>query len=104
MIGKEYNIPENNPIHPGEILLEEYLKPLNITPREFAKHINNQTDTIIKFIQGDSRMSGRLAWRLSQAFGTSPQIWMNLQSTYDLSNTRPQDDVGTIVEVVDNNG
>jgi addiction module HigA family antidote len=78
------------PTHPGEILLEEFLVPLGITQVQLAAHISVPTQRVNELIRGKRGVTPDTAWLLSKAFSTSPEFWMNLQSIYDLSQTRPQ--------------
>lgn len=83
-------IPENRiPTHPGEVLSEEFLKPLEISQVAFAKHINVPTQRINEIVNAKRGITPQTAWLFSQAFGTTPEFWMNLQSNYDLAKSRP---------------
>ncbi len=73
-----------NPTHPGEMLLEEFLKPMNMTQVAFAKHIGVSFKRINEIVQARRSVTPETAWLFAQAFGNSPQFWMNLQATYDL--------------------
>src|SRR3990170_4600908 len=77
----EQNIP---PIHPGEILAEEFLKPLGITQYRLAKDINVDPRRINEIVLGKRTISADTALRLSRYFGTSERFWMNLQAQWDL--------------------
>ncbi len=84
-------LPENRiPTHPGEILLEEFLKPLSITQVAFAKHIEVPLQRVNEIIHGKRGVTPETAWLFSQALGTTPELWMNLQRNYDLAKTRRQ--------------
>ena len=84
-------LPENRiPTHPGEILLEEFLKPSGITQVAFAKHIEVPLQRINEIIHGKRGVTPETAWLFSQALGTTPELWMNLQRNYDLAKTRLQ--------------
>ena len=74
-------------VHPGEILGEE-LGELGISARELARQINVPANRITQIIKGQRGISGDTALRLSHWFGTSPQFWLNLQSTYELNLAR----------------
>jgi antitoxin HigA-1 len=90
-------VPENcDTIHPGEILLEEFLKPLGLTQVAFAKHIGVPVQRINEIVLGKRRITPETAWLLAQAFGTSPELWLNLQTTYDLARFRPKRQVTRI--------
>jgi addiction module HigA family antidote len=73
-----------DPIHPGEILESEFLEPLDLSANKFAKHIHVPANRISAIIKGQRGITGDTALRLSKAFKTTPEFWMNLQSHYDL--------------------
>lgn len=73
-----------DPIHPGEILLEEFLKPLGLSQYRVAKDINVSPRRINEIVHGKRGISADTALRLSRYFGLSERFWMNLQSRYDL--------------------
>jgi addiction module HigA family antidote len=84
-------IPTNRiPTHPGVILLEEFLEPMKITQVALANHLNIPVQRINEIINGKGGISPETAWLLSQAFKTTPQFWMNLQTNYDLALNRPK--------------
>lgn len=72
------------PIHPGEILLEEFLKPLGISQYRLAKAINVPARRINEIVLGKRTISPDTALRLSRYFGLSERFWINLQARYDL--------------------
>jgi len=72
------------PIHPGEILLEDFMKPLAITQYALAKAISVPPRRINEIVHGKRAISADTALRLGRYFGVDPQSWMNLQSHYDL--------------------
>jgi antitoxin HigA-1 len=72
------------PIHPGEILIEEYLKPMGISQYRLAKDINVDPRRINEIIHGQRSITADTALRLARYFGTSERFWLNLQSRYDL--------------------
>lgn len=80
------------PIHPGEILVEEFLRPLGITQYRLAKDISVPPRRINEIVHGKRSISADTALRLSRYFGTSERFWMNLQSRYDLE--REKDALG----------
>ena len=73
-----------NPIHPGEILLEEFLDPLGLSQYRVAKEINVPARRINEIVHGKRSISADTALRLSRFFGTSERFWLNLQLRYDL--------------------
>ena len=72
------------PIHPGEILLDEFLRPLMITQYRLAKEISVPPRRINEIVHGKRAVSADTALRLSRYFGTSERFWLNLQNRYDL--------------------
>ena len=72
------------PIHPGEILIEEFLSPLNISQYRLAKEIQVPARRINEIIQGKRSVSADTALRLARFFGNSAKFWLNLQNQYDL--------------------
>ena len=85
-------IPTNRiPTHPGEILKEEFLEPMNITQEFLAKHINISVQRINEIVTEKCSITPETAWLLSQAFKTTPEFWMNLQTNYDLAINKPKE-------------
>lgn len=78
------------PTHPGEILLEEFLNPMGVTQVAFAEHIGVSVQRVNELIRGKRGVTPETAWLLSQALGTTPQFWVNLQSNHDLAASRPK--------------
>jgi addiction module HigA family antidote len=72
------------PVHPGEILLEEYLKPLGISQNKLGRDLNVPAQRINEIVRGQRAITVDTALRLARYFHTSPQFWLNLQSHYDL--------------------
>jgi len=72
------------PIHPGEILMEEFIEPLEISQYKLAKDIDVPPRRINEIVHGTRAISADTALRLGKYFGTSAQFWLNLQSHYDL--------------------
>jgi addiction module HigA family antidote len=73
-----------DPIHPGEILAEEFLGPLEISQYRLAKDVSVPPRRINEIVQGKRGISADTALRLARYFGTSDRFWINLQSHYDL--------------------
>ena len=71
-------------MHPGEILLEEFLRPLGVSQYHLAKQIGVPARRINEIVHGQRRISADTALRLARFFGTSERFWMNLQARYDL--------------------
>jgi len=97
-------IPTNQPpVHPGEILLEEFLKPYGITPSELSQRINISVEQIHTVLNGKNGMSTDMALRLSRLFGTSPELWLNGQMKWDiwhLLHTEPASQLEKIKPIV----
>lgn len=77
-----------DPTHPGEMLLEEFLKPLNLSQIGFARHIGVSFKRVNEIVNKRRGITPQTAWLFAQALGTSPEFWMNLQMTYDLVRQR----------------
>lgn len=72
------------PVHPGEVLLEEFLKPMNLSQNRLALAISVPARRINEIVLGKRSVSADTALRLARFFGTSAQFWLGLQSDYDL--------------------
>lgn len=84
-------LPENRiPTHPGEILLEEFLVPMNVSQVAFAAHIGVPVQRVNEIVRGKRGITPETAWLFAEALGTSPEFWLNLQSNYDLVRFRPK--------------
>ena len=81
------------PTHPGEILEEEFLKPLGISQVAFAAHLGVPVQRINELVRGKRGITPETAWLLSQALNTTPEFWLNLQMTFDLAQNRPRREV-----------
>ena len=79
-------------IHPGEILFEEFLKPMEITPYRLAKETHIDQTRISEIIKGKRGISIDTALRFSKFFGTSPEFWINLQTHFELEEKKDQFD------------
>ena len=87
-------IPENRiPTHPGEILLEEFLVPAGVSQVQLAQHIGVPVQRINEIVNGKRGITPETAWLLAQAFGTSAEFWVNLQTAYDLAKSRPEQEI-----------
>jgi addiction module HigA family antidote len=76
------------PIHPGEILSEEFLKPLNVSQYKLAKDISVPARRINEIVHGKRSITADTALRLSRYFGLSERFWLNLQARYDLEEVK----------------
>ncbi|HIJ52424.1 MAG TPA: HigA family addiction module antidote protein [Planctomycetes bacterium] len=72
------------PLHPGEVLLEEFLKPLNISQNQLGRDLGVSPRRVNEIIHGKRSITANTALRLAQYFGNSPQFWLGLQMDYDL--------------------
>jgi addiction module HigA family antidote len=72
------------PIHPGETLLEDFLKPLDLSANRLALDLHVPVTRITDIVRGRRAITADTALRLARYFGTSAQFWMNLQGNYDL--------------------
>jgi len=86
-----------NPIHPGEVLFEEFLKPMELSQHRLALSIGVDARRINEIVLRKRRVTADTALRLSRFFGTSPQFWMGLQSDYDLD--MAEDELGNRLEI-----
>ena len=90
-------IPANRiSTHLGEVLLEEFLKPMGITQRRLAEHIGVSVQRVNEIVRGKRGVTAETAWLLSEAFGTTPQFGFNLQSAPDLARFRPSRSIGKL--------
>jgi len=87
------------PIHPGEILLEDFLEPMGISQYKLAKDISVSPRRINEIVQSKRSITADTALRLSRYFGLSERFWLNLQSRYDLEVEKNKLDVRLVKEV-----
>jgi addiction module HigA family antidote len=91
-------LPEDRiPTHPGVVLSEEFLKPLGISQVALAAHLGVPVQRINELVRGKRGVSPETAWLLSEAFSTTPDFWVNLQSSHDLARSRPRRRVAPLV-------
>jgi addiction module HigA family antidote len=84
-------LPENRiPTHPGEILLEEFLNPLELSQVAFADHLKIPVQRVNEIVRGKRGITPETAWLFAEALGTSPEFWLNLQTNHDLALFRPK--------------
>jgi antitoxin HigA-1 len=79
-----------SPIHPGEILLEEFMKPLDLNAHRLALALRVPANRIQQIVAGERALSGDTVLRLARYFGTTPEFWMNLQAGYDVRVAKQQ--------------
>jgi len=90
-------LPENRiPTHPGEILLEEFLNPMEFSQVAFAVHIGVPVQRVNEIVRGKRGVTPETAWLFAQALGTTPEFWLNLQTNYDLALARPKKKIARI--------
>lgn len=76
------------PIPPGEILIEDFIRPNEISQNRLARDIDVNPARINDIVHGRSAITAAIALRLATYFGTTPELWMNLQASYDLRRAR----------------
>jgi len=81
---RRHDMRKLSPIHPGEILKEDYLEPLGLSATSFAKMLRVPTNRISRILNGSSAITAETSILLAKALRTTPTFWMNLQSRYEL--------------------
>jgi addiction module HigA family antidote len=76
--------------HPGVVLLQEFLEPIELTQKAFALHIGIPIQRVNEIVRGKRGVSPETAWLFSEALKTTPEFWLNLQAIHDLSSNRPE--------------
>ena len=91
-------IPQHRiPTHPGEVLAHEFLAVLGISQTKLAEKLGISVQRVNELVNGKRGITPETAWLLAGAFGTSPQLWTNLQAAYDLAKARPVAPIKRIV-------
>lgn len=85
-----------SPVHPGEVLLEEFLKPMSLSQNQIALALRVPARRINEIVLGKRRITADTALRLARYFNTSPRFWLGLQMDYDLDVA--QDEIGDRLE------
>lgn len=85
------------PVHPGEILRHEFLEEMGISAGKLARHIRVPRTRIERLVKEETAVTVDTARRLSRAFGTSVEFWMNLQMNFDLASSQPDAEMQKIV-------
>lgn len=80
--------PRLPPVTPGEVLAEEFLRPLGLSARQLAREIGVPANRVTAILQGRRGITADTALRLAARFGTTPELWMNLQVAHDLAAAR----------------
>jgi len=86
-----------NPVHPGEVLNELYLVPLDMSATALAKRLNVPRTRVERLVNGQTSLTVDTAMRLATFFGNTPEFWLNLQRAYDLAKARVAVDLSDIV-------
>ena len=89
-----------NPSHPGDVLKELYLTPLNLSAIALAQKLHVPRTRIERLVKRETAVSADTAMRLAKVFGTTPEYWMNLQRAWDLARAREIIDVSNIAPLV----
>src|SRR4030042_4556073 len=76
------------PIHPGEILLEEFMKPLELSQNALARHLGVDPRSVNQIVNGKRAITANMTMRLARYFRMTPGFWMNLQARYDLETAK----------------
>ena len=84
------------PVHPGEVLLEEFLKPSGISQNQLAQHLSVNVSRVNDIVRARRGITGNTALRLGRATNTTPELWLNLQTHYDLETAK--DELGDKLE------
>lgn len=87
-----------DPVHPGEVLMEEFIQPLGVTQHKVAVAIGVSPRRINEIVHGKRRISADTALRLARYFGTTDLFWINLQNRYDLEVER--DALGSVLDTI----
>lgn len=85
-----------NPSHPGEVLVELYLEPLNMRANTLARRLNVSRTRIERLVKGETALTIDTAMRLSKFFGNTAEFWVNLQRAHDLARARKTADLSDI--------
>ena len=85
-------------VHPGEILLEEFLKEFAISQNRLGREIGMSPRATNEIVHGKRSITANSALRLAKYFGTSPEFWLNLQTSYDLEEAAKEVDLGNVRE------
>jgi antitoxin HigA-1 len=80
-----------DPIPPGEILLEEFMRPHGVSQNRLARDIDVNPARVNDIVHGRSSITAPIALRLGKYFGTSPELWLNLQSDYELRRAKAEE-------------
>ena len=90
---------KRQPTHPGTILREHHLEPMELSITEAAQQLGVSRKTLSKLVNARGAVTPEMALRLSRAFGTSPRLWLNLQQAYDLWEAERETEWRQVVEI-----
>lgn len=79
------------PVHPGEILREEFMKPLGLNPHKLSQDLRVSAPAVYEIVREERGISTDMALRLGHCFNTTPEFWLNLQTSYDLEVVRDKE-------------
>jgi antitoxin HigA-1 len=100
MTSKSLITTDRAPVHPGEILKEDFMVPMGISANQLGKALHVPTGRLTQIINGQRAVTADTALRLAQYFGTSPELWLNLQSYYELEVARDQNAAQIAADIV----
>ncbi len=83
--------------HPGEILLLEFLEPMEVSQSKLARHLGVPIQRVNELVKGKRGITPETAWLLSASLGTTPEFWMNLQVNYELTSLDPPKGIKRLV-------
>jgi addiction module HigA family antidote len=84
-------MPKLKPVHPGEVLREEFMIPLKLNPHKLAMALRVPAPGVYEIVKEERAVSTEMALRLARYFGTTPEFWVNLQAHFDLEIARDKD-------------
>ena len=84
------------PVHPGEVLREEFMEPMGLSQNRLARHLNVNVSRVNEIVRARRGITGDTALRLARATNTTPEFWLNLQALYDLETAK--DELGDKLE------
>lgn len=87
------------PTHPGEMLLKEFLEPMDISQMRLAEHLGVSLQRVNELVNGKRGVTPDTAWKLAGALGTTPEFWMNLQAHFDLAKEKPAEETRPLAPV-----
>ena len=85
-----------SPTHPGELLLEDFLKPMCVSQVEFARHIGVAFKRINEIVNRKRGVTPETALLFAQVFGSTPQFWLNVQNSYDLAHVKERSKIAKL--------